>query len=229
MSQRPESVNASRRRFTRAGAASGAVLGTLVSKPVLATTLTKPPYQCTISGQLSGNLSHPKDGTDCHSLGRSPGYWKMHTSWPGGTSAGTLPNGSCSFSGGTVGTLFNGYTINGKTLADAFRYKSASGACTVYDVKEAAYATCSSSKKATMLQVLNTGGGLNESSLKALGRSTVATILNSLQSPASYPLTPEKAIAMFNAVYNGGTYAVNATTNWNADQVLAYFKSCYEL
>lgn len=230
MSQRPESVstetvNASRRRFTRAGAASGAVLGTLVSKPVLATTLTKPPYQCTISGQLSGNLSHPTEAVDCHTLGRSPGYWKTHLSWPGGLKAGGLPNSSCTFASGQTGTYFNGLAINGKTLADAFRSKTISGACEVVDARMAAYSTAT--KKATLLQVLNAPGGLNDTQLEALGRSTVATILNSLAYPAWYPLTPEKAIEMFNAVYMGGTYKVNATTSWNADQVLAYFQSCY--
>jgi hypothetical protein len=32
---------------------------------------------------------------------------------------------------------------------------------------------------------------------------------------------------MYKAVYNGGTYKVNATTSWTAAQVQAYFASLY--
>jgi hypothetical protein len=57
-------VNESRRRLTKAGLAVPAVLGTLASKPVLAAV----PWKCTVSGQVSGNVSGHAMET-CTSLG----------------------------------------------------------------------------------------------------------------------------------------------------------------
>jgi hypothetical protein len=220
-------VSMSRRRFARAGAAAPVVLGSLVSKPVLAGEVERI-YHCTISGQLSGNLSAHPNQIDCKTLGRSPGYWKNHLSWPGGVIAGTLPNNSCSFSGGTQGTAFNGYSSGGAVLGDAFRRKSANSLCMVYDVSEGAvYTGIDASKKATMLQVLNTGGGLNETSLKALGRATVAALLNAHAFGESYPLTTAQVIQMFNAVYKGGVYMANGNVPWDANKVKTFFESTY--
>jgi hypothetical protein len=217
----------SRRRFARAGAAAPVVLGSLISKPVLAVT-AKQMYHCTTSGKMSGNLSSHPHTMDCRTLGRSPGYWKNNGPWPTGTIKGTLNSGMCTQSGTTTGTRFNGFSSGSAVLADAFRFKSVSSVCTVYDRSEGStYTGISSSNKATFLQILNTGGGLNETSLKALGRATVASVLNAIHFGADYPLTPAKVIAMFNAVYMGGTYQVNATTAWNANQVKDYFESLY--
>lgn len=215
----------SRRRFTRAGAAAPVVLGSLISKPVLASG-DSPPYNCTISGQMSGNMSSHPNTVDCKTLGRSPGYWKNHP-FPSGFTAGDLPAANCSFTGLVKGTTFNGFTMGTSVLGNAFKRSASGGACLVIDAREAAYGAISNSSKATMLQVLNTGGGLNDSSLKALGRATVASLLNSVAFAPTYPLTPAQVIAMFNAVFMGGTYPVNPTTSWNADQVKAYFESLY--
>ena len=219
--------NAARRRFARVGAAAvPAVLGSLMSKPVLAVT-AREMYGCTVSGKLSGNMSSHPGNFDCRTLGRSPGYWKNHANWPAGTLQGVLVSG-CTKQGTTTGTKFNGFTMGGATFADAFRFKSVNSVCTVYDSKEgAAYAACASSNKATFQQILNTGGGLNESSLKALGRATVASLLNSIAFAGNYPLTAAQVIAMFNAVYAGGTFKANATTFWTADQVKTFFESHY--
>lgn len=225
-------VNTGRRRFARAGLAAPVVLGTLSSPPVLATnSTTKPPYHCTISGQLSGSKSRAPDSTDCKTLGRSPGYWKTHDAWPGGLTKGNLPTATCSFTTTAPrGTFFGGYTYNGKVLSDKFHRKSSGtdseASCMVVDALEGALFTATT-KKATMLQVLETGGGLNESSLKALGRATVATILNGLAFGLRYPVKPDKAIEMFNAVCTGGAYPVSAGVSWNADQVKTYFESLY--
>lgn len=72
-------INESRRRFTRSGAAVSGVLLTLASRSVMATAaVAKSP-----SGFVSGNAS--SHGPEPISNGRSPGYWKNHTSqWPSG-------------------------------------------------------------------------------------------------------------------------------------------------
>jgi hypothetical protein len=54
----------------------------------------------------------------------------------------------------------------------------------------------------TLLEVLQQGGG----GLKALGRHTVAALLNAQSGGVSYPLTTAQVIAGFNAVFPGGDY-----------------------
>jgi hypothetical protein len=54
----------------------------------------------------------------------------------------------------------------------------------------------------TLLQVLENGGG----GLDALGRHTVAALLNSASNGVNYGLTPAQVIAAFNAVFPGGNY-----------------------
>lgn len=58
-----------RRRFLKGAAASAPVILTLTARPAWA-------VNCTLSGQLSGNLSNPLD--QCGGEGCSPGYWKTH-------------------------------------------------------------------------------------------------------------------------------------------------------
>lgn len=221
-------VNLGRRRFARAGAAAPAVLGTLASQPVLAQTSTdRPPYHCTISGQLSGSTSRAPDTRVCNQQGRSPGYWKNHA-WPASTvvSKGFMPTASCSFTTTAPrGTFFDGFSFNGQTLTSAFRRKSVDSSCRVIDRRESGFSNITS--KATMLQVLNSEGGLNDTSLKALGRATVATILNGIQWPTTYPVSPDRAIKMFNEVVLNGSTIVSPGVAWNENQVKNYFESLY--
>ncbi len=212
---RPQ-VDEQRRRLTKGGLAAPIVMGTLLSRPVLGAA----PHNCTISGQLSGNASPRGTPVNCKTLGRSPEYWKTHQTWPAPFAWGAPAPGECPGQN-TTGTLFNGFTINGATLEIAFKCKDGA----VLDPMASNFNTVTSA--ATMLQVLNTGGGLNDTTIAALGRATVASLLNSVFYAPNYPLTPEKVIAMFNAVYKGGSYYVNPTTPWNRDQVKAYFESLY--
>jgi hypothetical protein len=215
-------VSASRRQFAKAGAATPVVLGSLLSKPALATQ----PYNCTVSGKISGNTSPRPGKVDCKTIGKSPGYWKNATSWPAGALKGVMPYGNCTFANNNKGTVFGGFSGGGQTLADAFRCKNSASNCIVYGYRDPVFATCSS--KATLLQVLNTPGGLNDTMIYALGRSLVATILNALNVGSDYPITVAQAIKMFNAVCPaGGKYQVNASVYWDENQVLAYFQSLY--
>mgnify|MGYP003624493978 CR=1 FL=1 len=61
-----------RRQFFKKAAIGSALLTTVSSRPVWATAVG-----CTVSGQMSGNLSNP-DWDECGSAatGKSPGYWK---------------------------------------------------------------------------------------------------------------------------------------------------------
>jgi hypothetical protein len=83
-------VDEGRRKLTKAGLAAPAVLGTLASRPVLAGV----PWKCTISGQVSGNVSgHANES--CTTLGDSHATLK-------GTYA-SLPD--------TLSTKFPGLTV----------------------------------------------------------------------------------------------------------------------
>ena len=74
----------SRRRFAKAGVAASGVILSLASKPGMACAICASP-----SGSLSGGLaSHHGPAPTCS--GVTPGYWKNHTSWPGGISTSTL-------------------------------------------------------------------------------------------------------------------------------------------
>jgi hypothetical protein len=63
-------VNEQRRRLAKGGLAAPIVVGTLLSRPVLGAA----PHNCTISGQLSGNVSTHEQGI-CSTLGVSPATW----------------------------------------------------------------------------------------------------------------------------------------------------------
>jgi hypothetical protein len=62
-----------RRQFFKKAAIGSALLTTVSSRPVWATAVG-----CTVSGQMSGNLSNP-DWDECGSpaTGKSPGWWKL--------------------------------------------------------------------------------------------------------------------------------------------------------
>lgn len=197
-------VDQGRRRFTRGGFVAPVVLGSLISKPVLGAGV---PYICSISGKMSGNTSAPRHrDVHCDELGRSPGYWKNHTDWVGYQRG----DGKCPAPKGTNFEQAFG--------VDAFR----SHECIVY---ESSGTYPSGSRPATMLQVLQAGGG----GIKPLGRAAVASLLNA-SSPAyssSYPLTPSEVVRLFKGVYQGGTVQVNGSVYWNSSQVKDYFESLY--
>lgn len=254
-------VDKKRRRLTQGGLAAPIVLGTLLSRPVLGAA----PYNCTISGQMSGNVSSHGDPLPCGRLGFSPGYWKNHEAWPapyvyGAPAAGQCPVDASSSGATTPGTRFNQAAALGSTFLDVFHcvaitesrttttttngqcLKWKNGVCTTYEqVTGATTSTAqtgsevvspsdsrfSSGVPATLLQVLQTGGGLNDTEIAALGRAAVASLLNAATFAPDYPLTCKQVIDMFNAVCNGGVYPINDSVSWTADQVKTYYESLY--
>jgi hypothetical protein len=211
-----------RRRLARAGLAAPIVLGTLFSKPVLGQV----PRNCTMSGQVSGNMSSPGDG-NCAELGNTPEYWASNTSlWPTGIDPGFKPKANCKFeSESPAGTRFNA------VFGDSFRYKngtSEGGICKVFALGETGYPTDGSSGSATLLQVLLLPAQ-STFNLKRLGRAAVASLLNASDpSVTDYPLSPAQVISMFNQVrLPAGKYWVNSTMGWDMAQVTFYFESLW--
>jgi len=173
-------IDEQRRRLAKGGLAAPIVLGTLLSRPVLGAA----PYNCTVSGKLSGNTSSHGAPVICYTLGKSPGYW--------GNQAGTHP-----------WTPLNKNALFNAVFADAY-------------------------PGMTLLQVIQSGGGMTPTdNYPALGRAAVASWLNAYHM-TNFPLTQPQVIAMFNAVYGGGSYQVNGTTFWDADDVMAYFQGLYQ-
>jgi len=190
-------VDEQRRILAKTGVIAPVVLGSLLSRQVLGQT----PYNCTMSGRLSGGSTHGTE-VDCATLGLRPESYGQSMDWPGGLDPGALFN-----------TVF----------ADAYSYFEVWG--NLYLV---ASGTDRSSPNPTLLQVLNaTNTGMSaKRNFPGLGRAAVASWLNAYSRP-DYPLSPSRVIDMFNAVYAGGSYQVNSEVSWNADQVKAYFESLY--
>ena len=86
------------------------------------------------------------------------------------------------------------------------------------------YFNTGTTKPATMLQILSSA---STNANMVFGRETIVAILNSMRPATTYPITTAQVVAMFNAVYNGGVYQVNSTTQWNQAAVLAYFQSLH--
>lgn len=190
----------------------------MVSKPVLGQSGA--PYNCTISGQVSGNLSHPGDA-NCSELGFSREHWILNEWLTFPAVKGDLPNNGCQFNDAEKGTLFNGFGsglsgLPSGGLAAAFFY-APGGGCNV--TTSGTVAT-----QASLYQVLaSTATG----EVFDLGRATVVSLLNYYANPSIYPVTAHTIIAMFNATYAGGSYLVNGTQYWTRAQVVMYETSLY--
>ncbi len=226
-------ISVSRRRFTRAGLSGSVILGSLASKPVLGAV----PYHCTVSGQVSGNLSRVAVSQECD-IGHDEAYWIGAETWPSGFTKGTLPSKKCEFDGqkriGSV-TMFNGYSsAAGLRLIDAFfsteidkkiLAKTDTNTQTCAIVK---YAPLDGKKPtpASMLQVLSmpTDAGGEEFEL---GRVVVTSLLNAAYFANRYPVTTHAIIAMFNATFDGGSFEPVTGATWSRSRVIEYLRHLY--
>ena len=120
-SQKKNHPDELRRRLAKGGLAAPVVLASLASKQVLGST----PYSCTISGQISGNMSGQVQ-TSCSSLGSGPATYLSQPiiQWPTGRGANdwivilNVPN----YFPNTPASLF--YTSH---FADAYEKQRLSG------------------------------------------------------------------------------------------------------
>lgn len=194
-------INEQRRRLTKGGLAAPIVVGTLLSRPVLGAA----PHNCTISGQISGNVSTHVQGV-CSTLGASPTTWKTKTS--------TLVNKDALFTAvGFVDTYWN-RTNNNRIMKPSTPLSSPANV---------------PGTVATLQQVLANAEVTNSTLISTnlpLGRSAVASYLNAIEYAPNYPLSTAQVVAMFNAVIGGGNYDPTGI-NWNATQVKTYFDSLY--
>lgn len=78
-------------------------------------------------------------------------------------------------------------------------------------------------KPATLRQVLESQDG----GIIPLAQATIASYLNARRFAPDYALTPKQVIDMFNAVYVSGSYRVNESTLWGANEVQTYFETLF--
>lgn len=203
-SKSPESIDVSRRRFARVGAAVPVVLGTVVSTPVLATnsSTAKPPYHCTVSGQMSGSLSRaqPDKGKACSSLGKPPSWWKDN-----------LPSASC-----TTSTVFNGY----KGLASTCWWDKTYGKV-VYGGSQPA-----NSRAATLRELLsNSSADSNITFMRSAAVAVLNAQLNTLK--PYYPLTVQGAVDLYNQGLVSSFRDPVTGGTWDKARVMTYMRSLY--
>lgn len=111
-------IDEQRRRLSKGGLVAPIVLGTLLSRPVLGAA----PYNCTISGKLSGNTSSHGQPVSC-AIGKSHGFWKNTTQHLGDWGYASLAPGDLftkpgfsnqySNSGGTSKTMLEVLDLGG--------------------------------------------------------------------------------------------------------------------
>jgi hypothetical protein len=218
----------SRRRFARGGFAATALLGSLHSMPVLGQTA---PYDCTLSGMVSGNQSFR--GTRSTSgkcinvgIGLSPAQWMSEMSWVPYVK-GALPtvNGSnaCYYSSPDLqGTLFKdamGVDVffAGTVGADT------SAVCAI--TYSAGGTVPRGATPATLLQVLSQYGKSDDLTMGAIFG---ATLLNCTR--AGFPLSPAQVKDMYQQVRTTGMFKTTTAAGdlaMDKLQVLAYLQNLY--
>lgn len=226
---RPQ-INEQRRRLAKAGLAAPVVMGTLLSRPVLGADA---PHNCTISGQLSGNVSTHLQGT-CSSLGRNAADWILlwvsenQPTWP-------------------ISSDF--YNSGRKKLAGARDFVNTPNSKTQFAGKNtflAVHSDPTKTRNATVLEVLlgkipnygpadyaysgeDTSFTLTSARPDrfdlALGREVVVAYLNSTDGTNGYPafpIPPADVVAMFNSIALTGTCSVGTGIIWNSSQLIDY-------
>lgn len=232
-------IDEQRRRLSKVGLAAPVVLGTLLSRPVLGATY----HNCTISGQMSGNVSTHAQGT-CSELGGSLAYWRNSNAWPSyikGTVTDPISGNvrgdgldkidmlnSSEPPGSGAGYRFKDVINNGSQFVDVYRRRLVDATTGKWVRLNPANSNFDSAIPMTLHEVLYLGSNTDDSPYVGLGREAVVALLNALDDTKfpDYPLTPELVIDMFNACFSGG-YEVASGVYWNATQVRDYFYSLH--
>ncbi len=189
-------IDEQRRRLAKGGLAAPIVIGTLLSRPVLGAA----PYNCTISGQISGNVSSHGAPVTCNTLGASPTTWITKTS--------TVVNKTVLFTSVGFSDTYWIRTSDSKIIKPG----SATGSVATFQ-----QVLANTEDTDVLYKPLNL----------PLGRAAVASYLNAIEYAPNFPLTTAQVVAMFNATIGGGMYDPTGV-NWNAAQVQAYFESLYQ-
>ena len=224
--QPPPKIDPLRRRFAKGGLAAPVVVGSLLSRPVLGETF----HNCTMSGQMSGNVSTHEQGI-CATLGTGGTVPDRLNSWP------SWPDQTDFYNSSRKGFAYARAFPN-TPFSSQIRFENA------YKVMEKG----SFVRNATVLEVLlgevpnynNDGtfyGRSSDFELIALrpnrasldfGKETIVTYLNAASNYPNFPLTKGEVVAIFNSIATTGQYVpVGGATPWNSVRVLEYFQSLH--
>lgn len=237
--------NPLRRKLTKTGLVAPVLLASLVSKPVLGAA----PHNCTISGQISGNVSTHAQG-DCTQLGKAPSHYASLATgqWP----SNPLVNDWLTPLGRPRAFNQTPYSSMPINFADAFEKQKVSGSgnpsnppfvapfpsASVRDVL-AGYVTVITGSAGALTQdsdwllKVKSGYLADHALALELGREAIAAYMNAINitdglSFPKYPVPPQDVVTMFNAVIAGGTYqAIAGADPWDAQDLLNYFKSLH--
>lgn len=182
-------VDLSRRRLAKAGLIAAPILSTLHGKPAMATYAKN---NCTVSGNLSGNMSdnaNNDDPCDNYLGGKTPGYWGQHPNkWANCGLMNQYEPGTCMDGGknkGGGGSGCQNYDGDGTKFHDYF------GGARQYDGDGNSY---------SMMQVIHETGNIDTYQLDA---HTVAALLNAeCYGAAIYGYSPDDVINMYNMYHD---------------------------
>ncbi len=175
-------VDLSRRRLAKAGLIAAPILATLPGKPAMANYVKN---NCTVSGNISGNMSDNANNTDpCLDYlgGKTPGYWgQKPNEWPvpfdPGNCISTTPN-----PGNGGGSGCQDYDDTGTKFHDISYFGGSRQMV--------------SGTSRTMMQVIHLTGVDDPYQLDA---HTVAALLNAVTWGKNiYGYSPEEVIALYN-------------------------------
>lgn len=206
--------NAARRRLTRGGLALPVVLASVVSRNAFAAT----PYSCSISGQLSGNMSvlGPDKGSN-QSCSMRAGRSELTS---------RLQRDETSFSS----VFGEKYFANGN---NAVANKLSSERFKGSGKGDADKADKRASQDATLFQVLKLNDFVSGAKPKdpEFAKMAVVAYTNATAGPSDlYPLTKQQVVAMFKAAVNNRDYqgktSMGAFT-WKPNEVRGYFEQLY--
>lgn len=192
------------------------VLASLASKPVLGAA----PHNCTISGQVSGNVSTHIQGT-CSVLGDNATTWALNVAiWPQPAYFFSNPLLPTALTSLPFASSPNSSTY--PKFEDAFQVNYLTGVTTPASI----WQVCNGAVKGGQIVAK---AGFTVSPL--LGKEAVAALLNSLRGVKGYPAYPVEAsevIKMFNAIAKEGSYVTGLSSpRWYEVDVIRYFQSLH--
>lgn len=208
-----------RRSLLKAGFGVGGVLMARQAKSTFET-----PYQCTLSGQLSGNASR-NDGTtpNCR-VGLAPSSWRecsrFATSWPVSAPKIAKKDGSkwkvytdasapafAEIKDTTKWRVSGNVTVSGSSIACTLGATLSSTLGTTVGLKGIPGLGGSSTREVTLWELVAYGNDASAfaSPIGPFARHIAAAVLNAKTYPSTYPVTLSQLKAIWDAITGGGT------------------------
>jgi hypothetical protein len=207
-----------RRSLLKAGFGVGGVLMARQAKSTFET-----PYQCTLSGQLSGNASRNDGTTPNCKVGRSPGFWRQcgrFSDWP------VLAPKICKKEGGkwkvytdtnppafpdvkdtSKWKVSGNASVNGSSVACSLGTTLSSALGTTVGLKGITGLAGNGTREVTLWELVTYGhdAGAFASPIGQFARHIAAAVLNAKAYPSTYPVTLAQLKAIWDAITGGGT------------------------